>query len=187
MYMPSPCPPWSSDASLQDDLQAASECDLPVLISIDSGSVAMALARWIHERSLRAAVPIVMIDAATTTAPYQSRFLDDLHASANAWGRSTGTTLLVTHIERMSPPVQEDMLRFMDRCDGVVGGRPVRVIATARQSTFTCVQGGRFREDLFYRLNVIHIRLGRLRSVAAALSGETDRGTPHQCANEQRR
>jgi DNA-binding NtrC family response regulator len=151
---------WPLSESLHQDLDAASRCDLPVLISVDSTSIATALAYRIHAASARSAAPIVVMDAARTTPWMQDGLFAQLRGLQTD-GRSPGGTLLVTRVDRMPLPVQRGLLRFMD-LDAPGRVPPARIIAAARRSAFRRIEGGQFSEALFYRLNAIHICLGRL-------------------------
>ena len=102
-------PQWPLTESLHQDLDAACRCDLPVLISVDSTAIATALAYRIHAGSLRAAAPIVVMDASRTTLRIQDRLFERLRALQTD-GPATGATLLVTRVDRMPLPVQRGLL-----------------------------------------------------------------------------
>ena len=136
-------------------------CDAPVLISTDEILDAKTVGLWIHGRSLRRAGPFVVLD---------SRTLDpdvEFDAIARAQGplpelgatdSSRGGTLLLLHLEKMPPDTQERLCRFLEHRRSWDPAM-FRVIATTDRA-FAHVQSGDIREDLFYRLNVIHIVVG---------------------------
>ena len=169
MFVSPSQPRWPLTESLHQDLDAACRSDLPVLISVDSTSLATALAYWIHAGGARSAAPIVVMDASRMTLRMQDGLFERLRGSP-------GGTLLVTRVDRMPLPVQRGLLRFMDLGES---GRvpPTRIIAAARRSAFRRIAGGRFSEALFYRLNAIHICLGRLGKALAETSGAPIRET----------
>jgi anaerobic nitric oxide reductase transcription regulator len=168
MFVSPSQPRWPLSESLHQDVDAACRSDLPVLISVDSTLIATALAYRIHAGSARSAAPIVVMDAARTTLRMQDLLFERLRGIQTD-SQLPGGTLLVTRVDRMPLPVQRGLLRFMDLGES---GRvpPARIIAAARRSAFRRIEGGQFSEALFYRLNTIHICLGRLGKALAETS-----------------
>ena len=82
---------------------------------------------------------------------------------------AAGGTLLLDEIGELDPSIQPKLLRFLDTGDVQPLGEPrpvpadVRVIAATNVAIDTLVREGRFREDLFYRLNVVRLRIPPLR------------------------
>lgn len=163
--------------SISDALKVASS-NASVLISGESGTGKELLARLIHRESARRERPLVALNCAALP---ESLLEDELFghekgAYTGAVGRkigkfelSDGGTIFLDEIGEMIPGMQAKLLRVLQ--EGVfyrVGGNTpisvdVRVISATNRNIESEVADGRFREDLFYRLNVIHIRMPPLR------------------------
>ena len=145
-----------SSGRIRLDMELATACEVPVLISADTSQMASAIAFWIHSRGSRREAPWMQVNVASARPGAAFELFD--HLRRLLVDRHGGGTLLLTHIDEMSPTMQEAMCRFMDLND--VGDGPlVRLISGAQGSIFASVRSGRFRHDLFYRLNGIHIVL----------------------------
>jgi NtrC-family two-component system response regulator AlgB len=149
-----------------------------VLLRGESGTGKGVLARAIHERSPRAAGPFVIVHC-----PSLSRELLESELFGHVRGAFTGAvqdtegkvaaaeggTLLLDEIGDLPPAVQPKLLRLLqDRCFERVGETQtrlanVRILAASNRDLAAEVAAGRFREDLFYRLNVIDVELPPLR------------------------
>lgn len=155
---------------------AASEAT--VMIGGESGTGKEVLARFIHEHSQRADGPFVAINCAAIPENMleavlfgyeKGAFTGALRASAGKFEQAQGGTLLLDEISEMSLPLQAKLLRVLqEREVERIGGREtiqldVRVLATSNRHLREEVAAGRFREDLFYRLNVFPITLPALR------------------------
>jgi len=149
-----------------------------VLIEGESGTGKEMFARAIHEAGRRANRPFVKMSCAalTETLLESELFGHEAGAFTGATGRKRGKfeladggTLLLDEIGDISPKVQVDLLRVLqERRFFRVGGNDeiavdVRFIAATNRPLRAMVREGRFREDLFYRLNVIHIQVPPLR------------------------
>jgi DNA-binding NtrC family response regulator len=152
----------TANASVQD-LQLAAGCDAPVLITADSTCTAERIALWIHRQSERRDAPFLVVDAALREL--QSALFDSLRsvlttdaAAAGIVATARGGTLFMPHIEEMSPAMQVTLLRFMELPEMRSRVR-LRLIAATDQRVYERVHAGIFREDLFYRLNIIHIAI----------------------------
>ncbi|RMG34167.1 MAG: sigma-54-dependent Fis family transcriptional regulator [Gammaproteobacteria bacterium] len=149
-----------------------------VMIGGESGTGKEVLARFIHEHSPRADGPFVAINCAAIPENMleavlfgyeKGAFTGALRASAGKFEQAQGGTLLLDEISEMSLPLQAKLLRVLqEREVERIGGREtiqldVRVLATSNRHLREEVAAGRFREDLFYRLNVFPITLPALR------------------------
>jgi DNA-binding NtrC family response regulator len=149
-----------------------------VLIRGESGTGKELVARAIHFSGNRAEKPFIAVSCAalTETLLESELFGYEKGAFTGANGKAKGKfeiadqgTIFLDEIGDISPKLQADLLRVLQerRFYRVGGGEEVevevRVIAATNKSLAEEVQQGRFREDLFYRLNVIEIRLPPLR------------------------
>jgi len=149
-------------------MSAASEA--PVLISSDDPVDAKALGAWIHALSPRRTGRLITLDAHGLEPDV--RFEDfepppDRSATFRASDRLTRGTLLLTNLEAMPLGTQTKLCRFLDR--RAISVLPtLRVVATTDRLVHERVRAGQIREELFYRLNVIHIVLVLRESVVIA-------------------
>lgn len=150
-----------------------------VLVLGESGVGKERVARAIHARSARAAGPFVAVNCATLSEELVEAELFGYEAGAFTGARSgghaglfevaDGGTLLLDEIGELAPPLQARLLRVLEerRVRRVGGTRDVevdvRVVACTNRDLAAEVETGRFREDLFYRLNVMCIRVPSLR------------------------
>ncbi len=145
------------------------DSDATVLISGESGTGKEVLARYIHDHSPRAKHPFVAINCAAipenmleaTLFGYEKgSFTGAYKAMPGKFEQAQGGTLLLDEISEMELNLQAKILRVLqEREVERLGGREaialdVRVIATTNRELHEEVAAGRFREDLFYRLNV---------------------------------
>ncbi|MBL8200963.1 MAG: nitrogen regulation protein NR(I) [Chromatiales bacterium] len=149
-----------------------SRSSMTVLITGESGTGKELVARALHEHSPRAQQPFIALN---TTAIASELLESELFghergaftgADSRRIGRfeqANGGTLFLDEIGDMSPALQTRLLRVLAEGEFYrVGGQvpirvDVRVIAATNQELTAAVRSGRFREDLFHRLNVIHI------------------------------
>ena len=149
-----------------------------VLITGESGSGKDALASFIHSRSSRAAHPLVKIDCATLPADLLEAELFGYERGAFTGateakpGRMEGAhrgTLVLDEIAHLSLDAQAKLLRVIEHREFErLGGRKTiavdaRLIALTNADLKNAVERRAFRDDLFYRLNVVHIIVPSLR------------------------
>ncbi len=149
-----------------------------VLITGESGTGKGELARAIHALSPRAKSPIVSLHcAAVPESLLESEMFGHEKGSftgadkrrVGRFEQANGGTLFLDEIGEISPLVQTKLLRVLqERMIERVGGNEtipvdVRVIAATNRDLPTEVREGRFREDLYYRLNVVHLEMPPLR------------------------
>ncbi len=164
--------------SLVDFARRLADNDLTVMISGESGTGKEVFARFIHRHSRRAEAPFVAINCAAIPENMLEAMLFGYEKGAFTGAQSAypgkfeqaqGGTLLLDEISEMGAPLQAKLLRVLqEREVERLGGRKVmdldvRVIATTNLDLKTEVADGRFREDLFYRLNVLPLCLPPLR------------------------
>jgi DNA-binding NtrC family response regulator len=160
-----------------DLAQEVSSLRSTVLIQGESGTGKEMIARAIHYSGDRASKPFVAVScAALAETLLESELFGHEKGSftgANAQKRgkfemADGGTIFLDEAGDVSPKLQGDLLRVLqERCFYRVGGSEevrvdVRVIAATHVNLQQAVTDGKFREDLFYRLNVIEIRIPRL-------------------------
>ena len=153
-----------------------------VLITGESGTGKELIAAAIHERSPRAKGPFVKLHcAALAESILESELFGHERgaftgAATRRDGRffqANGGTLFLDEIGEISPAVQVKLLRFLqEREFERVGGNDtisgdVRILAATNRDLKRRVEEGKFREDLFYRLNVINIEMPPLRARAS--------------------
>jgi len=158
--------------------RAAKGSATTVLLKGETGSGKELMARRLHEASPRAAGPF--IDLNCSAIPEQllesmlfgherGAFTDARQFKKGLFDLADGGTLFLDEIGEMSPQLQAKLLRVLElKTYRRVGGHEdisvdVRVIAATHRDLQKLVGEGRFREDLFYRLNVVSVEMPPLR------------------------
>ena len=179
--MPEACAILGSAPALQkalDRARHAAKTNADVLIEAESGTGKELLARFIHENSPRHSAPFVAVNCAAVPEPLleselfghmRGAFTGANAAKAGKFELAQGGTLLLDEIGEMPILLQPKLLRALQerQVERLGGTRPtavnIRVIATTNLSLRKMVDDGRFRADLYYRLNVIPLSLPSLR------------------------
>jgi two-component system response regulator FlrC len=177
-----PDQPIARDPASQQLLELArrvAASEATVLITGESGVGKEVLARFVHQQSARAAGPFVAINCAAipenlleaTLFGYEKgAFTGAAAPHAGKFEQAQGGTLLLDEISEMPGALQAKLLRVLQEreVERVGGKKPialdVRILATSNRDLQAEVQGGRFREDLYYRLNVFPLHVPPLRS-----------------------
>jgi len=149
-----------------------------VLVQSESGTGKELLAHYIHENSDRAEGPFVAVNCAALPETLleselfghrKGAFTGATQDHKGRFEQAQGGTILLDEISEMALPLQAKLLRVLQEhvVDRVGGKEPVavdiRVVATTNRDLFAYVEEGKFREDLYFRLNVIPLRLPPLR------------------------
>ena len=153
--------------------------DSSVLITGESGTGKDVAARLVHERSARKLRPFVAINCAAMPEALleaelfghvKGAFTDAKTARPGLLHQASGGTLFLDELGEMPIGLQPKLLRALETREArPVGGDAelpfdVRLIATTNRDLETAVDEGRFRGDLFYRINVIHVVMPPLRA-----------------------
>ena len=169
------------DAAMQATVRRAEQVaasEASVLVVGESGTGKEVLARHIHRRSRRSGGPFVALNCAAIPDNLleSELFGHEKGAFSGAVARRIGKfeaadegTLLLDEISEMDIRLQAKLLRALQEreIDRLGGAGPVRVnvriLATTNRDLLADVQRGRFREDLYFRLNVVSLRIPPLR------------------------
>ena len=154
------------------------DTDATVLIEGESGTGKELLARAIHFNSNRSKKPFVPINCAAIPETLleselfgyeKGAFTGAEQRKPGKFERANGGTLFLDEIGEMSPLLQVKILRFLQsRQFELLGSNKVkksdvRIIAATNKDLLSRIKENKFREDLFYRINVINIKLPPLR------------------------
>ena len=165
-------------AAIRKTLDKIAPTDATVLITGENGTGKDVLAKEIHAHSLRSEKPMVAVDAgAITETLFESELFGhvkgaftDAHTDhMGKFEQADGGTLFLDEIGNIPLHLQAKLLRAIQNRSIVrVGGteaRPVniRLICATNMDLEALVRQGRFREDLYYRINTVHIALPALR------------------------
>jgi DNA-binding NtrC family response regulator len=164
--------------TIRKTLDKIAPTDATVLITGENGTGKDVLAREIHAHSLRSGKPMVAVDAgAITETLFESELFGhvkgaftDAHADhVGRFEQADGGTLFLDEIGNIPLHLQAKLLRAIQNRSIVrVGGSKaipvnIRLICATNMDLETLVREGRFREDLYYRINTVHIALPPLR------------------------
>jgi DNA-binding NtrC family response regulator len=162
-----------------EEIQYAARSDAKVLITGESGVGKEIVARQIHRRSARSSGPLVTINCAgfpdalleTEMFGHMKGSFTDAHRDKRGWlEMAQGGTIFMDEVGEMSLRMQALLLRFLETGEiqrvGAEQRQPslnVRVITATHRRLLDHVAARTFREDLYYRLNVIHVEVPPLR------------------------
>src|SRR5688572_20310609 len=170
-----------SDATrnVLDEADCAARCDAKVLITGESGVGKEIVARVIHQRSSRAHAPLTTINCAgVPDSLLESELFGHVKGSftgayrdKRGWLESAhGGTIFMDEVGEMSLRMQAMLLRFLETgeiqrvgSDSRLPKLNVRVITATHRRLLDAIVDKSFREDLYYRLNVVHIEVPPLR------------------------
>jgi DNA-binding NtrC family response regulator len=164
---------------VEEEIDHAARSDAKVLITGESGVGKEIVARLIHERGNRRNAPLVTINCAgfpdslleSELFGHVKGSFTDAHRDKTGWlERAQGGTIFMDEVGEMSLRMQALLLRFLETGEiqrvGSDRRQPsldVRVIAATHRRLINHIADKTFREDLYYRLNVIHIEVPPLR------------------------
>ena len=164
--------------ALLDFVRQVARSHASMLIQGESGTGKELLARYIHAHSRRNGAPFVAVNCAALPEGLleselfgheRGAFTGAINSKAGKFELAHGGTLLLDEISEMPLALQAKLLRVLQEreVDRVGGKRPlpidIRVISTTNRDLREMIRAGGFREDLFYRLNVVPVRLFPLR------------------------
>lgn len=172
---------WGSSsamAAIRKTLDKIAPTDATILITGENGTGKDVLAREIHAHSLRNGKPMVAVDAgAITETLFESELFGhvkgaftDAHTDhVGKFEQANGSTLFLDEIGNIPLHLQAKLLRVIQSRSVVrVGGTQatpvdIRLVCATNMDLEALVREGRFREDLYYRINTVHIALPPLR------------------------
>src|SRR3989441_880149 len=173
--------PLGKSRLFQDVLRLAEQVaptESTVLIQGESGTGKEVIARYIHERSARTEGPFLSLNCGALPESLleselfghvKGSFTGAVRDKQGLFAAARGGTFFLDEIGEMSPATQVKLLRVLQEREAIpVGGTEpipvdVRVVAATNRDLEDDIKRGRFRTDLYYRLNVIAIHLPPLR------------------------
>ena len=176
------------DPAMQRVLRLAEQIapsDASVLITGESGTGKEVLARLIHRKSRRSTQPFISVNCAAIPENLleselfgheKGAFTGAVARRIGKFEEANGGTLLLDEVTEMHPRLQAKLLRAIQErvIDRVGGTQPVKVdirlLATSNRDLEEAVRKGDFRDDLYFRLNVVNLQLPALRERPADIA-----------------
>jgi two-component system response regulator PilR (NtrC family) len=164
--------------SLRKQIQKLSRSQAPVYISGESGSGKELVARLIHEQGPRVEQPFVPVNCGAIPSELmeseffghkKGSFTGAIEDKQGLFQAANGGTLFLDEVADLPLPMQVKLLRaIQEKAVRAVGGQQevvvdVRILCATHKDLAAEVAAGRFRQDLYYRLNVIELRVPPLR------------------------
>ena len=165
--------------NLYDQLQRIADSETSILLTGESGTGKELVAKTIHQKSRRAEQPFVAINCGALPESLleselfghvKGAFTDAQADRKGLFQEAKGGTLFLDEIGEMPMPMQVKLLRVLEENSiRPVGGdkeieTDVRLLTATNRDLATAIEEDRFREDLYYRINVIQLELPPLRS-----------------------
>jgi transcriptional regulator with GAF, ATPase, and Fis domain len=163
---------------LRDLVQTLAESDVTVLITGDSGTGKEVLARNLHRFSPRSHQPFVSVNCAALAPGIleselfghdRGAFTGAVRSHAGLFEEANGGTIFLDEIGEIPPYIQAKLLRVLQEGEvrrmgeGAVRRVDVRLVTATNADLARMVAEGSFRKDLFYRINVVEVRVPALR------------------------
>jgi transcriptional regulator with GAF, ATPase, and Fis domain len=165
--------------AMDAEIEAAARCHAKVLITGETGAGKEVVARLIHQRSTRVKAPIVTVNCAGVPdslleselfGHVRGSFTDAYRDKPGLLESAPNGTVFLDEVGEMTTRMQALLLRFLETgeiqrvgADRVQARVDVRVITATNRNLEAEVAAGRFREDLYFRLNVIRVCVPALR------------------------
>ena len=172
--------------AVEATLRKAARVDMPVVLTGETGVGKEVAARFLHAASARITHPFVAVNCAAIPRELaeSTLFGHERGAFTGAVARATGVaeragagTLLLDEVAELSPALQAKLLRLVQERSflpvGATAERPfaARIVCATHADLAARVRDGTFREDLFYRLNVLPVAIPPLRQRPEDLPG----------------
>jgi transcriptional regulator with GAF, ATPase, and Fis domain len=184
-------------ATIRDEIALAAGSDAKVLVTGETGVGKEVVARLVYQQSSRRFGPMAMLNCAGLPDSLaeselfghtRGSFTDAYREKAGIFETAAKGTVFLDEVGEMSPRIQAALLRFLETGEiQKIGAErahirvDVRVIAATNRDLRAAIDEGRFRLDLFYRLNVLHIHVPPLRERREDIRALLDHYLEHFC------
>jgi two-component system response regulator AtoC len=163
---------------IKEIIDQVANTDVTVLIQGESGVGKEVVARSIHRNSLRRDGPFIKVNCAALPSELleselfgyeKGAFTGAYRQKPGKFELAQGGTILLDEIIEIAPAIQAKLLQVLqDKEFSRLGGKKdvrvdIRVLAATNRNIEECVRDGRFREDLYYRMNVVNLTIPALR------------------------